>query len=66
MASDTEICRMPTTFRPYSPDQDLLLQPSLRDWLPARHLVGKDIGTGQIACSVEAFLDALLFQAAEE
>ena len=29
---------MPTTFRPYAPDQDLLLQPSLREWLPEGHL----------------------------
>ena len=29
---------MPTTFRPYAPEQDLLLQPSLREWLPAGHL----------------------------
>ena len=29
---------MPTTFRPYAPEQDLLLQPSLREWLPECHL----------------------------
>ncbi len=29
---------MPTTFRPYAPEQDLLLQPSLREWLPEGHL----------------------------
>ena len=29
---------MPTTFRPYDPDQSLLLAPSLRDWLPEGHL----------------------------
>ena len=29
---------MPTTFRPYDPDQMLLLAPSLRDWLPEGHL----------------------------
>ena len=29
---------MPTTFRPYHPDQSLLLAPSLRDWLPDGHL----------------------------
>ncbi|MGN8160575.1 IS1182 family transposase [Salinisphaera sp. RV14] len=29
---------MPTTFRSYAPDQDLLLAPSLHDWLPADHL----------------------------
>jgi transposase len=29
---------MPTTFRPYAPDQSLLLPPSLRDWLPEGHL----------------------------
>jgi hypothetical protein len=26
------------TFRPYTPDQVLLLPPSLDDWLPAEHL----------------------------
>ena len=30
---------MPTTFRPYQPDQLLLLSPDLREWLPAGHLV---------------------------
>ncbi len=29
---------MPTSFRPYAPDQDLLLAPRLRDWLPEGHL----------------------------
>lgn len=29
---------MPTTYRPYAPDQDLLLAPSLREWLPEGHL----------------------------
>ena len=29
---------MPTTFRPYQPDQMLLLSPDLREWLPAGHL----------------------------
>ena len=29
---------MPTRFRPYAPDQDLLLPPNLRDWLPEDHL----------------------------
>jgi transposase len=29
---------MPTSFRPYDPEQLLLLPPSLRDWLPERHL----------------------------
>ena len=29
---------MPTSFRPYLPDQTLLLPPSLRDWLPEGHL----------------------------
>jgi len=28
-----------TTFRPYDPDQEYLLPPALRDWLPADHLV---------------------------
>ncbi len=30
---------MEKTFRPFNPDQDLLLPPSLDDWLPAEHLV---------------------------
>lgn len=29
---------MPTTFRAYAPDQDLLLPPSLHEWLPDDHL----------------------------
>ena len=29
---------MPTTFRPYQPDQILLLAPDLRDWVPQGHL----------------------------
>lgn len=29
---------MPTTFRPYQPEQSLLLPPSPRDWLPEGHL----------------------------
>ena len=29
---------MPTSFRPYQPDQGLLLPPDLRDWLPDGHL----------------------------
>jgi len=29
---------MPTTFRPYAPDQGFLLPPSPRDWLPEEHL----------------------------
>jgi transposase len=29
---------MPREFRPYEPDQTLLLPPSLRDWLPEEHL----------------------------
>lgn len=30
---------MPTTFRPYAPEQSFLLPPSPRDWLPEGHLV---------------------------
>ncbi|MEM9397502.1 MAG: transposase, partial [Pseudomonadota bacterium] len=29
---------MPTRFRPYHPDQDLLLPQCLREWLPEDHL----------------------------
>ena len=29
---------MPTTFRPYEPDQMMLLAPDVRDWLPEGHL----------------------------
>ena len=29
---------MPTTFRPYQPDQGLLLPPDMRDWLSEGHL----------------------------
>jgi len=29
---------MPASYLPYEPDQDLLLPPSLRDWLPEGHL----------------------------
>jgi len=30
---------MAKTYRPYDPDQLLMLPPSLREWLPAEHLV---------------------------
>jgi len=30
---------MPTSYRPYAPDQDLLLQPRLQEWLPEGHLL---------------------------
>ena len=29
---------MSTTFRPYAPDQSLLLPPDVREWLPEGHL----------------------------
>ena len=29
---------MAKTYRPYLPEQELLLPPSLRDWLPDEHL----------------------------
>jgi transposase len=32
------LCRMAKTYRPYCPDQMLLLPPSLQDWLPENHL----------------------------
>ena len=34
----TTLAAMAKTFRPYVPEQDLLLPPSLRDWLPEGHL----------------------------
>jgi hypothetical protein len=39
---------MAKTYRPYVPEQDLLLPPSLRDWLPEDHLaffVGETISS---------------------
>jgi len=32
------LCGMAKTYRPYVPEQDLLLPPSLREWLPEDHL----------------------------
>ena len=32
------MCAMTKTYKTYLPDQDLLLPPSLRDWLPENHL----------------------------
>jgi transposase len=34
----TTLRAMAKTYRPYVPEQDLLLPPSLRDWLPENHL----------------------------
>src|SRR6202048_3830855 len=34
----TTLTAMAKTYRPYAPEQDLLLPPSLRDWLPEGHL----------------------------
>ena len=34
----TTLRAMAKTYRPYVPEQDLLLPPSLRDWLPEDHL----------------------------
>ena len=34
----SRMCWMPTTFRPYQPDQLLLLSPDLREWLAPGHL----------------------------
>ena len=31
--------KTPRKFRPYAPDQLLLLPPDMRDWLPGDHLV---------------------------
>ncbi len=40
---------VPTTFRPHSPDQPLLLPPDLRDWLPA----------GDLAYQISDLVDSL-------
>ena len=32
---------MSTTFRPYAPDQSLLLPPDVREWLPEGHLASQ-------------------------
>ena len=37
-AKCTTLRAMAKTYRPYVPEQDLLLPPSLRDWLPEDHL----------------------------
>ena len=29
---------MPTSYRRYAPDQDLLLRPRLQEWLPEGHM----------------------------
>ena len=31
---------MPASYIPYEPDQDFLLPPSMREWLPEGHLAG--------------------------
>src|SRR5713101_1169037 len=36
--NSTTLRAMAKTYRPYVPEQDLLLPPSLRDWLPEDHL----------------------------
>ncbi len=38
MVSDVEVACMSKTYRPYNPDQQLLLPPSMREWLPEGHL----------------------------
>ena len=37
-AKCTTLRMVAKTYRPYVPEQDLLLTPSLRDWLPQGHL----------------------------
>ena len=43
---------MPTTFRPYQPDQLLMLPESLQDWLPEGHLSQHVSGWTVISCAV--------------
>jgi transposase len=38
MGNGTTLRSMAKTYRPYLPEQDLLLPPSLREWLPENHL----------------------------
>ena len=51
---------MAKTYRPYVPEQDLLLPPSLRDWLPEDHLAYfvldllSDMDLGSIERSLQA------------
>ena len=47
---------MTKTFRPYSPDQLLLLPPSLREWLPADHPVRVQWGGARVS-SVSSGVD---------
>ena len=44
---------MPTTFRPYQPDQGLLLAPDLRDWLPEGHLAHQPSSPSDLAIAAE-------------
>ena len=52
---------MSTTFRPYAPDQSLLLPPDVREWLPEGHLAhhvsdlvdGLDLTAFYVSTSVE-------------
>ena len=52
---------MAKTFRPYEPDQQLLLPPSLQEWLPAGHLVwfiSETVDQLDLGPIVEAYRDA--------
>ena len=46
------------TFRPFDPDQGLLLPPSLDDWLPAEHLARfiADLAPAGVLFGFAAFL----------
>jgi len=50
---------MGKTYRPYLPDQDLLLPPSLRDWLPEGHLAYfvSDLVDGLDLSAIEAYYE---------
>jgi hypothetical protein len=43
---------MAKTYRPYVPEQDLLLPPSLRDWLPEDHLHSTPLSRRRLSMTI--------------
>ena len=52
---------MAKSYRPYCPDEELLLPPSLRDWLPEKHLAYFVSDVVLICASALDFVDFLDF-----